>query len=67
MNQKDDLVTLLRVAMSLEALTIPPYLTAYWSIKDSPTTNDNQEAKKIIHSVAMEEMLHMMSVGNILA
>ncbi|PAM95155.1 hypothetical protein B4N84_07690 [Flavobacterium sp. IR1] len=67
MNKIQDVVTLLRVAMSLEALTIPPYLTAYWSIKDNPTITDNQEAKRIIHSVAMEEMLHMMSVGNILA
>lgn len=62
-----DIITLLRVAMSLEALTIPPYMTAYWSIKKSPNTDANEKAKEIIHSVAMEEMLHMMSVGNIIA
>lgn len=52
----------LQYAIELEHSTIPPYLTALYSIKDGA----NQEAANIIRSVVMEEMLHMMLACNIL-
>lgn len=52
----------LHAAMQLEHATIPPYLTALYSIK--PDTNT--EAFDIIRAVAVEEMLHLTLVGNLL-
>lgn len=52
----------LQKAIELELSTIPPYLTAYFSIKP----NTNKVAAEIIRSVLMEEMLHMALAGNIL-
>jgi hypothetical protein len=52
----------LHAAMQLEHATIPPYLTALYSIR--PGTN--VEAFRIIRAVAVEEMLHLTLVGNIL-
>lgn len=64
----------LRVAMTLELSTIPPYLCALYSIetgdKMQPNNQeefgDNLEVTYIIRSVMMEEMLHFSLVGNIL-
>ncbi len=52
----------LDAALQLEHATIPPYLTALYSIK--PGTN--AEAAQIIRTVAVEEMLHLTLVGNVL-
>ncbi len=52
----------LHAAMQLEHATIPPYLTALYSIL--PGTNT--EAFDIIRAVAVEEMLHLTLVGNLL-
>lgn len=52
----------LQKAIELELSTIPPYLTAYFSIK----LNTNKMASEIIRSVVMEEMLHMALAGNLL-
>ncbi|PIL21743.1 hypothetical protein P775_02905 [Puniceibacterium antarcticum] len=52
----------LHAAMQLEHATIPPYLTALYSIM--PGTNT--EAFDIIRAVAVEEMLHLTLVGNLL-
>ena len=52
----------LQKAVELEFATIPPYLTAWFSIK--PGTNT--EASSIIRSVFMEEMLHMILAANVL-
>lgn len=52
----------LQRAIELELLTIPPYLTAYFSIK--PKTNT--VVANIIRSVFMEEMLHICLAGNIM-
>jgi hypothetical protein len=52
----------LQTAVILELTTIPPYLTALFSIK--PGTNGI--AASIIRSVAMEEMLHMLLAANTL-
>lgn len=54
--------THLQLALMVEHFTIPPYLTALYSIKDGA----NPEAAAIIKSVAMEEMLHMTLVANLL-
>lgn len=52
----------LQEALELEHFTIPPYLTALYSIHDGT----NIEARNIIRTVAVEEMLHMVMVANII-
>ncbi|SHL96669.1 Ferritin-like [Chryseobacterium carnipullorum] len=53
---------LLQTAILIEHSTIPPYLTALYSIKDGKNTL----ASQIIRSVAVEEMLHMIMVCNVM-
>lgn len=53
---------LLQLAVELEFATIPPYLTAALSIKP----NANRSSFEIIHSIYMEEMLHMVLAANTL-
>lgn len=48
-------------AMKIEHATIPPYMTALYSLK--PGTN--LEAFHIIRAVAVEEMLHLTLVANV--
>lgn len=57
-----ELSVYLQKAIELEHATIPPYLTAMISLK--PGSND--EIRKLIHSVVIEEMLHMSIAANIL-
>ncbi|MFF1569243.1 ferritin-like protein [Streptomyces sp. NPDC058293] len=57
-----ELHSLLRTALALEHATIPPYLTAMYSLKDGK----NQEVGGIIRSVVMQEMLHLALIGNIM-
>jgi hypothetical protein len=52
----------LQTAVELEHSTIPPYLTAMYSIKPGA----NEASVAIIRSVVMEEMLHMILACNIL-
>lgn len=52
----------LQKAVELELATIPPYLTAVFSIHQDA----NREAANIIRSVFMEEMLHLTLAANIL-
>ena len=52
----------LQSAIELEHSTIPPYLTAMFSLK--PGTND--DIARLIRSIVVQEMLHMTIVGNIL-
>ena len=59
---REDLYPWLQNAIELEHSTIPPYLTAMFSLK--PGTND--EIARLIRSIVQEEMLHMTIVGNIL-
>ncbi|ONI92260.1 hypothetical protein ALI22I_04695 [Saccharothrix sp. ALI-22-I] len=61
-HNRDDLIKYLHRAMVLEHATIPPYLTAYYSIH--PTTNS--DAAHIIRVVAVEEMLHLTLAANVL-
>ena len=64
--QKLQIFSLLQKAMELELSTIPPYLTAWLTIKKNPKKHQNHVAANIIHSVMMEEMLHMVLVGNLM-
>ena len=52
----------LQTAIEVEHSTIPPYLCALYSIKDG----SNLEAARIIKSVVVEEMLHMILAANVL-
>ena len=51
----------LQAAIELELSTLPPYLCALWSIKDT------EEAYSLVRSVVLEEMLHLGLVCNMLA
>ena len=61
--QKAMLLPLLQKALELELSTIPPYLTALLSIK----MPGNRVAANVIRTVAIEEMLHMVLVGNLIS
>ncbi|MBS0205285.1 MAG: ferritin-like protein [Planctomycetes bacterium] len=52
----------LQAAVTLEFATIPPYLSALWSIKD-----ERHPAAMSIREVVQEEMLHMALACNMLA
>lgn len=52
----------LQYAIELEHATIPTYLAAYLSIKPG----ENPEVAEIIHSVVVQEMLHMTLACNML-
>ena len=54
--------TMLAGAVRLELSTIPTYLTALFSIKPG----QNQEARALVQSVVVEEMLHMTLAANTL-
>ncbi len=58
----EDLYNYLYVAIQLEHATIPPYLTALYSIH--PGTN--LDAYNLIRVVAVEEMLHLTLAANML-
>ncbi len=60
--QASDIYTHLQAAIELEHSTIPPYLTALYSIQPK----SNQTVAKIISSVVREEMLHMVIAANVL-
>jgi hypothetical protein len=60
--KKQELYEMLQKAFELEFTTIPPYLLAALSLHP----NSNRESFSIIHSVYMEEMLHMILAGNTL-
>lgn len=57
-----DLYPIIQSAIELEHATIPPYLTALFSIKDGY----NLQAAEIIESVVIEEMLHFTIACNLL-
>ncbi len=57
-----DLYTYLQNAIELEHATIPPYLTALFTLKRGP----NRAIEDIIRSVVIEEMLHMTIAANTL-
>ena len=57
-----DLYYYLKEAVKLEHSTIPPYLTAMFSLKPGV----NQRVAQLIKSIVVEEMLHMTIASNIL-
>ncbi|POX48431.1 hypothetical protein C3489_27120 [Streptomyces sp. Ru71] len=59
---RDDLVRYLDAALALEHATLPPYLTAYYSIRSTT----NSDAAHIIRVAVVEEMLHLTLVANVL-
>lgn len=61
-NSRDDLISYLDAAMALEHATIPVYLTAYYSIYSTT----NSDAAHIIRVAAVEEMLHLTLVANVM-
>jgi len=61
-NSGRDLHDLVQGAIRLEHSTIPPYLTAMLSLKPEK----NREIWSIIHSVVIDEMLHMTITCNLL-
>ena len=60
----DDLRSALQSAVQLEHATIPPYLTAFFTI--SGTNAGALFAAQTLHDIFMEEMLHMVLVANVL-
>ncbi|CAH1241150.1 Hypp6320 [Branchiostoma lanceolatum] len=64
-NQKTELAELkenLKLALRIEWSTIPPYLSAYYSIKDG----FNTKVASLLKSIVVDEMNHMALVANIL-
>jgi Ferritin-like len=59
---REELEIHLKGAVELELTTIPPYLTALYSLK--PKTNE--KARALIRSVVIEEMLHLALAANVL-
>lgn len=58
----DELGYYLQKAVELEHSTIPPYLTAMFSLR----TGTNTQIARQIHEIVVEEMLHMAIAANIL-
>jgi CDGSH-type Zn-finger protein len=58
----DSLRRHLQWAIEIEHGTLPPYLCALYSIKEGY----NEEAAEVVHSVFMEEMLHLTMAANLL-
>jgi hypothetical protein len=58
----DELITYLEAALRLEHATIPPYLTALYSLR----AGSNSPAWHILRVVAVEEMLHLTLVANVM-
>ncbi|HYQ62580.1 ferritin-like protein [Actinophytocola sp.] len=52
----------LQAAVVLELATIPPYLTAYFSLKPG----ENGDVGALVRSVVIEEMLHLTIAANVL-
>ena len=59
----EELQEWLQIAAELEWFTLPPYLNAMWSIRDE---RKHATIHDIIRGVAMQEMLHMAIVCNLL-
>ena len=58
----EDLRCMLQTAIRLEFSTLPPYLTASFSIREGC----NVEVEDLIRSVVLQEMLHMAQAANLL-
>jgi len=58
----EDLRCMLQTAIRLEFSTLPPYLTAFFSIREGC----NVEVQDLIRSVVLQEMFHMSQAANLL-
>jgi hypothetical protein len=58
----DELIKYLKAALRLEHATIPPYLTALYSLRPG----SNSPAWHILRVIAVEEMLHLTLVANVM-
>lgn len=58
---KEELIDYLQTAIQVEHATLPLYLTAMWSLK-----NNNGDHHKILFGIAIQEMLHLAIVCNLL-
>lgn len=61
-SRKEELHDLVQKAIELEHATIPPYLTAMFSLKSGV----NDEVGRLIRQVVVEEMSHMTIAANLL-
>ncbi|XP_066264202.1 uncharacterized protein [Branchiostoma lanceolatum] len=61
-NNLNDIKTALQTAIQLELATIPPYLSALFSIKEGC----NEEVAALIQGIVVEEMQHLALVANLL-
>lgn len=59
---REDLHYYLQVALQLEHATIPPYITALYSLRPGA----NLDASSMLRVVAIEEMLHLTLAANLL-
>ncbi|AOK32265.1 MULTISPECIES: ferritin-like domain-containing protein [Burkholderia] len=61
-----DVIYILENAVMIEFTTIPPYLTALFSIipQQNPSAQAIPSAQSLMHSVVLEEMLHMTLAAN---
>lgn len=57
-----EVAALLQAALELEHATVPPYLAAAYTLKRGP----NNRLRNLVLEIAVEEMLHMAIVGNII-
>ena len=60
----ESLQSLLQAAVELEISTLPPYLSALYSMQ--PNSGKNVEIRKLIRSIIMEEMSHLALACNLL-
>jgi hypothetical protein len=60
--EREKLISALKGAVGIEFATIPPYLTALWSIKD-----DLHPMAVSLRNIVQEEMLHLALASNLLA
>lgn len=59
-----DLKTALQNAIRLEHSTIPPYLTAWWTLRES--SPGASAARELLSDIWLDEMHHMLAVCNLL-
>jgi len=62
-----DVLKYLQWALETELGTIPPYLTALWSIKRGNTSTTAVKYSATIRSIVIQEMLHLGLVANVIS
>lgn len=66
LNSPSDIQNALQRAIELEHSTIPPYLTAEFSIKPDSTQNVNN-VLPVLHPIVIQEMKHLGTIANVLS